>query len=153
MAASWGILGASWAVLGRHGSILGAHGSILVVLTSTRPAERVQLAPKREPKWDPKCDPKRTKINDKNEAKKRYSSRSSSSGLGAILGRSWAPPISKIVLPPRAGIVFLKINVFEKVRCQEATWAELGLLRRPKGIQNGAQEETKTEQKKRRKLK
>ena len=38
---------------------------------------------------------------------------------------SWGARRVKIVLSPRAGLVFLKIHVFEKVRYQEATWAEL----------------------------
>ena len=56
------------------------------------------------------------------------------------MGRSWATSISKIVLSPRAGLVFLKIHNFEKLRCQEATWAELGSTWAPKRLQNGAQE-------------
>ena len=47
----------------------------------------------------------------------------------------------------------LKIHVFEKVRCQEAVWAELGPTWASKRTQNGAQEGAKTEQKKRRIMK
>ena len=52
------------------------------------------------------------------------------------MGRSWAASISKIVLSPRAGLVFLKFDVFEKVRCLEATWCrtwpKLGAQKDPK---------------------
>ena len=76
--------------------------------------------------------------------------------LQAVLGPSWADlgPLRSQKSCSRLGrgSFFLKINVFEKVRCQEATWAELGLLRRPKGVQNGAQEGAKTEQKKEKKI-
>ena len=60
------------------------------------------------------------------------------------MGRSWVTSLSKIMLSPRAGLVFLKINVFEKVRCQEATWAELEPPWEPKRLQKGAQEGAKT---------
>ena len=47
----------------------------------------------------------------------------------------------------------MKINVFQKVRCQEATWAELGPTWAPKrgpkwsprGSQDGAKKEKKNE--------
>ena len=68
------------------------------------------------------------------------------------MGRSWATWVSKIVLSPRAGLVFLKIQVFEKVRCQEASWAELEPTWAPKSLQNGAQEGARTEQKKKGKM-
>ena len=55
------------------------------------------------------------------------------------------------MLSPRAGLVFLKINVFEKVRCQEATWAELEPTWAPKRLQKGAQEGAKTMQQKEKK--
>ena len=49
--------------------------------------------------------------------------------LGAVLGPFRVDLRThlgvKFALSPRAALVFLKINVFEKVRCQEATWAEL----------------------------
>ena len=38
----------------------------------------------------------------------------------------------------------LKISRFEKVRCQEATWAEVDPNWRPRGSQDGAQEGAKT---------
>ena len=47
----------------------------------------------------------------------------------------------------------MKINVFEKIGCLEATWAELEPTQAPKRLQKGAQEGAKTEQKKRRKMK
>ena len=45
----------------------------------------------------------------------------------------------------------MKIDVFEQVRCQEATWAELGATWVPKRLQNGSQKRAKTEQKKEKK--
>ena len=38
----------------------------------------------------------------------------------------------------------MKIHVFEKVRCQEATWAEVEPKWSPRGSQDGAQEGAKT---------
>ena len=125
LAASWRVLAASWGLFGASWAVLGRHGSIFVVFSSTRWGAGAQRLPKRDPTWHPKWEQKRTKIDIKNEDEKRHSLRSSSSDLGAILGRSWAASISKIVLSPRAGLVFLKLHVFEKVGCLEATWAEL----------------------------
>ncbi len=42
----------------------------------------------------------------------------------------------------------MKINFFEKVRCQEAAGAELVPTWAPKRVQNGAPKRAKTEQKK-----
>ena len=73
----------------------------------------------------PKCDPRRTKIEDKNEVEKRCSC----DRLGAVLGRSWL--ILGVVLGSFLLILywflyyFVTNEVFEKVRCQEATWADL----------------------------
>ena len=39
---------------------------------------------------------------------------------------------------------FLNIDFFEKVRCQEATWAEVEPKWSPRGSQDGAQEGAKT---------
>ena len=47
----------------------------------------------------------------------------------------------------------LKIDVFEKVGCLEATWGELEPTYAPKRLQKGAQEGAKTEQNKGRKMK
>ena len=56
-----------------------------------------------------------------------------------------------MVLSPRAGLVFLKITMFEKVRCLEATLAELGPTwapkRDPKWSARGSQNEAKKEKK------
>ena len=45
---------------------------------------------------------------------------------------------------PRGFHFFLKIDFFEKVRCQEATWAEVEPKWSPRGSQDGAQEGAKT---------
>ena len=42
--------------------------------------------------------------------------------LGAVLGRSWAPPASKIVLPPRVALIFSKINFLHKIALGSPTW-------------------------------
>ena len=55
------------------------------------------------------------------------------------MGRSWAPPISKIVLPPWAGAICSKNTFLNKIRLQEATWAEVKPKWNPRGGQNGAQ--------------
>ena len=77
--------------------------------------------------------------------------------LGAVLGPIWVDLGAhlgvKFVLSPRAGLVFLKNDVFEKIRCQEATWAELGPTWAPKrgpkwspkASQDGAKKEKKNE--------
>ena len=50
--------------------------------------------------------------------------------LGVVLGRFWvvlgAVLGGKNRLKPFVLNGFVKINVFEKIRCQEATWADLG---------------------------
>ena len=101
---------------------------------------------------EPKCHPKRIKIEDKNEDEKKHLLRSSWNRLGSILGSSWEPSGVKKVARARAGAVFLKIHVFEKMRRQEATWAELSSTWAPKSLRNGAQERAKTDQKKRRNM-
>ena len=69
-------------------------------------------------------------------------------GLGAILGRLEGRLGVKIVLPCRVALVFLKIDFLEKMRVQEATWAELRPTWAPKRVPNGAQKRAKTEAKK-----
>ena len=67
----------------------------------------------------------------------------------ADLGSFWVPSWDrlglKIVLSPKAGLVFLKNDVFEKVRCQEATLADLGSIWGPKRLQNGRRGGSKKE--------
>ena len=52
--------------------------------------------------------------------------------LGVVLGRCWvvlgAVLGGKNRLKPFVLNGFVKINVFEKIRCQEATWADLGSI-------------------------
>ena len=139
--------------MGGAWGILGAHGSTFVVLSSTRSAEARNLGSKRGPRWSQKSTPNRPKSKTKTMRKTSRSRRPSWSDLGGILGRSWATPISKIVLSPRAGIVFSKLTFLKKIRLQEATWAEVRPKWSPRGSQNGAQKRAKTGQKKRRKVK
>ena len=69
--------------------------------------------------------------------------------LGAVLGRSWV--VLGAVLGPWKGSrhyacrYFLKIKVFEKKRCQEATWADLGPIWEAKGLQKGTGGGSKSE--------
>ena len=64
-----------------------------------------------------------------------------------------ATPISQIVLSPRVALVFVKSHVFEQIRPQEATWAEVsptwapkrGPKGSPRGSQKGAKKEKKNE--------
>ena len=84
----------------------------------------------------PKCDPRGAKIEDKNEIEKRKFRRSSWSRLGAILAR----------LGGRLGVIFIDFVLvfilfrekrrFEKLRCREATWADLGPIWGAKRVQN-----------------
>ena len=150
---SWGVLAASWGVLGGSWSILGGHGSTFVVLSSTRPAEARHLGRFWSPKWDQKSTQNEQKTKTKTKTKKdAFEDR-----LGAVLGPYWVDLGihlgSKKCVFPDVFQCFLKINFFEKVRCQEATWAELGPTWAPKRSQNGAQKRAKTEQKKRKKVK
>ena len=63
--------------------------------------------------------------------------------LGAVLGRSWV--VVGAILESCLAIwqgktlrfVNKKNNVFEKVRCQEATWVDLGPILGAEGLQNG----------------
>ena len=68
--------------------------------------------------------------------------------LKAILGPSWADLGthlgSKNCVSPQVFQCFLKIHLFEKVRCQEATWAEVEPKWSPRGSQDRAQEGAKT---------
>ena len=58
--------------------------------------------------------------------------------LGAVLG-------GKNRLKPFVLNGFVKINVFEKIRCQEATWADLGSIWEAKRLQNGGRGGSKSE--------
>ena len=98
-----------------------------------------------EPKWEPK----RTKIEDKNEDEKKSLSKPvlepSWSHLGPILDDSDRQ--NRAVAP--VALVFLKIHIFEQIKCQEAIWTEVSATWAPKSLQNGAQERATTDQKKR----
>ena len=85
----------------------------------------------------PKADPRRTKIDAKNEVEKRRFRRSSWSRLEPILGRLGCR--LGVIFLILAGVLqwFLKNHVFEKIRCQEATWADLGPIWGAKRLQNG----------------
>ena len=84
----------------------------------------------------PKWDPRRTKIEDKNEDEKRKFRRSSWSRLGSILGRLGCR--LGVICLILAGILqwFVKNHVFEKIRCQDVTWADLGPIWGAKRVQN-----------------
>ena len=132
-----GRLGPSWAVLGRH-------ASIFVVLSSTRWAGARNLCRFGSPKRSQKGTQNASKSKTKSKTKTSRSRRPSWNDLRAILGRSWATPISKIVLSPRAGIVFSKLTILKKIRLQEASWAEVKPKWSPRGSQNGAQMQPKS---------
>ena len=132
-----GLLSSSWAVF-------CGHGSPKVVLSSTRRAEARNLGRFGDPKWNQEGTQNAPKSKTKTKMKKE----GFEDALGTLLGRSWAASISKIVLSPRAGLVFLKNDVFEQIKCQEATWAELGPTWASKRVQNGAPKRAKTEQNK-----
>ena len=69
--------------------------------------------------------------------------------LGAVLGRSWvvlgAVLGSFLVVLYWKTYYFVKNSVFEKVRCQEATLADLGSIWGPKRLQNGRRGGSKKE--------
>ena len=86
------------------------------------------LGAQKGPKMEPKCDPRGTKIEDKSDDEKRKFRRSSWSRLGSILGRLGCR--LGVIFLILAGVLqwFLKNHVFEKIRCQEVTWADLGSI-------------------------
>ena len=150
---SWGVLAASWGVLGGSWSILGVHGSTFVVLSSTRRAEARHLGRFWSSKWDQQGTQNEQKTKTKTKTKKdAFEDR-----LGAVLGPYWVDLGihlgSKKCVFPNVFQCFLKINFFEKVRCREATWAELhpiwaskrGPKWNPRGSQDGAKKEKKSE--------
>ena len=69
--------------------------------------------------------------------------------LGAVLGRSWL--VLGVVLGSFLVILywflyyFVTNEVFEKMRCQEATWADLGPIWGAKRLQNGRRGGSKSE--------
>ena len=69
--------------------------------------------------------------------------------LGAVLGRFWvvlgAVLDGKNRLKPFVLSGFVNISVFEKIRCQETTWADLGSIWAPKRLQNEARGGSKSE--------
>ena len=69
--------------------------------------------------------------------------------LGAVLVRFWvvlgAVLEGKLGLKPFVLNGFVKIHVFEKKRCQETTWADLGSIWGAKRLQNEAQGGSKSE--------
>ena len=125
---SWRVLGGSWealggleAVLDRSWAALSRHGLLRVVLGPAPPYGHPPLGGPRGAKMRPKWDPRGTKIDVKNEVEKD----ALEDRLGAVLGRSWV--VWGVVLGPwkrsrhYACRCFVKIHVFEKMRCQEAT--------------------------------
>ena len=67
--------------------------------------------------------------------------------LGAILASSWAVLGVKIVLSPRAALIFSKIDVLAEKWCQDACWDDLGSIWAPKRVQKGGQKGPKRHQK------
>ena len=69
--------------------------------------------------------------------------------LGAVLKRSWV--VLGVVLGSFFVILywflyyFVRNDVFEKIRCQEATWVDLGLIWGAKRVQNGRRGGSKSE--------
>ena len=69
--------------------------------------------------------------------------------LGAVLGRSWV--VLGVVLGSFWVILYLFLyyfvtnEVFDKIRCQEATWADLGSIWEAKRLQNGGRGGSKSE--------
>ena len=69
--------------------------------------------------------------------------------LGAVLGRFWgvlgAVLEGKNRLKPFVLNGLVEFCVFEKIRCQEATWADLGSIWGAKSLQNEAHGGSKSE--------
>ena len=69
--------------------------------------------------------------------------------LGTVLGRSWV--VLGVVLESLLVILywflycFVANDVFDKIRCQEATWADLGSILGAKRLQNEARGGSKSE--------
>ena len=72
--------------------------------------------------------------------------------LGVVLGRSWVvlgAVLGQLGPHFRAvaavALVFLKIDVFEKMRCQKVTWDDLGSIWGAKRLQNEGRGGSKSE--------
>ena len=90
--------------------------------------------------------PRRTKIDIKNDVEKKSALEDR---LGAVLGRSWV--VSGAVLGSCLVTFrlktqgFVNFHIFEKMRCQEATWTDLGSIWEAKRLQNGCRGGSKSE--------
>ena len=153
-------MGASWAILGGLGGILGALGSQKSFWTQQGPARGQTYVPKGDQdgaQMGAKVCQNRRQNGPKSKTKTKTKTDTFQDRLKAILGSSWADLGthlgSKKCVLPCVFHCFLNMYFFDKVRCQEATWAELGPTWAPKRVQHGAQKRAKTEQKKRRKVK
>ena len=95
-----------------------------------------------EAKFRPKTDQNR--CQKRSRRKKALEDR-----LGAVLGRFWV--VLGAVLEGKNCLKrfvlngFVRINVFEKLRCQEMTWADLGSIWGAKRLQNEGRGGSKSE--------
>ena len=94
---------------------------------------------------EPKCDPREAKIEDKNEDEKRRFRTSSWSCLGSIFGRFGCRLGVVFLILAMVLQCFLNIHMFDKIRLQEATWADLGSIWGGKRLQNGGRGGSKSE--------
>ena len=97
---------------------------------------RAIWAPKGGPRWSQNG----TQDGPKSKTKTKTKKDALEDRLGAVLGRSWL--VLGVVLGSFLVVLywflyyFVTNEVFEKIRCQEATWADLGPIWVPKRVQN-----------------
>ena len=103
------------------------------------------LEPTRGPRWSQNA----TQEGPKRKTKTKMKKEGFEDRLGAVLGRFWvvlgAVLEGKIRLKPFVLSGFVNITVFEKIRCQEATWVDLGSIWGVKRLQNEARGGCKSE--------
>ena len=103
------------------------------------------LGSEKGPRWSQNA----TQEGPKSKTKTKMKKEGVSDRLGAVLGRFWV--VLGAVLEPwkrsrhYACPCFVKIHVFEKMKCQEATWTDLGSIWVTKRLQNGRRGGSKKE--------
>ena len=115
------------------GAVLGRSWAVLVVMGRFRlnkPGYPPDLANFLEPKRGPRWSQNATQEGPKSKTKTKMKKESFEDRLGAVLGRSWL--VLGVVLGSFLVVLywflyyFVTNEVFEQIRLQEATWADLG---------------------------
>ena len=133
------------AVLDRSWAVLVVMGRFRLNKVGHTPDLGQFLEPKRGPRWSQNA----TQEGPKSKTKTKMKKEGFEDRLGAVLGRSWL--VLGVVLGSCLVVLywflyyFVRNDVFDKIRCQEATWADLGSIWAPKRLQNGGRGGSKSE--------